>query len=67
MDVQHHKNQQEGDIESSEWTDGMVTMMEKQESGPKEPLLLRRRTLNTTSQIAIVGSNVCPIESLDYE
>ncbi|KAL6219700.1 hypothetical protein ACLB2K_007459 [Fragaria x ananassa] len=32
----------------------------------KEPLLTRRIT-NTTSQIAIVGSNVCPIESLDYE
>lgn len=30
-----------------------------------EPLLGRRR--NTTSQIAIVGANVCPIESLDYE
>ncbi|XP_050381898.1 chloride channel protein CLC-c isoform X1 [Argentina anserina] len=32
----------------------------------REPLLTRRIT-NTTSQIAIVGSNVCPIESLDYE
>ncbi|KQJ99904.1 chloride channel protein CLC-c [Brachypodium distachyon] len=32
----------------------------------REPLL-RKRTLNTTSQIAIVGANVCPIESLDYE
>jgi chloride channel 7 len=31
-----------------------------------EPLL-RKRTLNTTSQIAIVGANICPIESLDYE
>lgn len=31
----------------------------------REPLL-RKRT-NTTSQIAIVGSNVSPIESLDYE
>ncbi|KAI7742983.1 hypothetical protein M8C21_022139, partial [Ambrosia artemisiifolia] len=32
------------------------------------PLLhLRRSTSNTTSQIAIVGSNPCPIESLDYE
>lgn len=28
--------------------------------------LLRNRT-NNTSQIAIVGANVCPIESLDYE
>ncbi|KAF5469682.1 hypothetical protein F2P56_013737 [Juglans regia] len=30
-----------------------------------EPLLVKRT--NTTSQIAIVGANVCPIESLDYE
>lgn len=31
----------------------------------EEPLLAKR--INTTSQIAIVGSNLCPIESLDYE
>lgn len=31
-----------------------------------EPLLLKNRK-NTTSQIAIVGANVSPIESLDYE
>ncbi|KAK9293137.1 hypothetical protein L1049_021123 [Liquidambar formosana] len=31
----------------------------------REPLLTKRR--NTTSQIAIVGANICPIESLDYE
>ncbi|XP_042495791.1 chloride channel protein CLC-c-like [Macadamia integrifolia] len=31
----------------------------------REPLLKRR--INTTSQLAIVGANVCPIESLDYE
>ncbi|KAK1592926.1 hypothetical protein Q3G72_032676 [Acer saccharum] len=30
-----------------------------------QPLLSKR--VNTTSQIAIVGSNICPIESLDYE
>ncbi|KAK9269319.1 hypothetical protein L1049_001090 [Liquidambar formosana] len=29
--------------------------------------LLRPATRNSTSQVAIVGSNVCPIESLDYE
>ncbi|XP_010241599.2 PREDICTED: putative chloride channel-like protein CLC-g [Nelumbo nucifera] len=41
---------------------------------PTEPLLdshqlllLRRSASNTTSQVAFVGSNVCPIESLDYE
>ena len=35
-------------------------------SAARQPLL-RKRTMNTTSQIAIVGANVCPIESLDYE
>lgn len=30
-----------------------------------KPLLVKRT--NTTSQIAIVGANICPIESLDYE
>ncbi|RWW57094.1 hypothetical protein BHE74_00036172 [Ensete ventricosum] len=35
-------------------------------AGMREPLL-RRRTMNTTSQLAVVGANVCPIESLDYE
>ncbi|XP_008801915.2 putative chloride channel-like protein CLC-g isoform X2 [Phoenix dactylifera] len=28
---------------------------------------LRRSASNTTSQVAIVGAHVCPIESLDYE
>jgi len=31
----------------------------------RQPLLRHRS--NTTSQIAVVGANVCPIESLDYE
>lgn len=33
-----------------------------------EPLLRASTArISTTSQLAIVGSNVCPIESLDYE
>ncbi|KAI8023489.1 Chloride channel protein CLC-c [Camellia lanceoleosa] len=32
----------------------------------REPLLVKSRT-NNTSQIAIVGANACPIESLDYD
>jgi len=32
----------------------------------QRPLLYQRGT-NTTSQMAIVGANTCPIESLDYE
>nr|XP_043619385.1 putative chloride channel-like protein CLC-g [Erigeron canadensis] len=41
----------------------------EEEDETAAPLLhhLRRSTSNTTSQIAIVGSNPCPIESLDYE
>ncbi|CAI9765287.1 unnamed protein product [Fraxinus pennsylvanica] len=35
------------------------------EGAVREPLLKSR--VNTTSQIAIVGANVCPVESLDYE
>lgn len=34
----------------------------------EEPLLRANTArISTTSQLAIVGSNVCPIESLDYE
>jgi hypothetical protein len=36
-------------------------------SGLIEPLLVNNNRLNTTSQLAIVGAKVCPIESLDYE
>lgn len=32
------------------------------------PLLAPQKSLaNSSSQVAIVGANVCPIESLDYE
>jgi chloride channel 7 len=40
--------------------------IESTDGGPWEPLL-RKRATNTTSQIAIIGANVSPIESLDYE
>lgn len=57
------------DIESTDggggaWRDAL--MRYDDDGGPREPLL-RKRTMNTTSQIAIVGANVCPVESLDYE
>ncbi|KAF5448094.1 hypothetical protein F2P56_028659 [Juglans regia] len=54
---------------------GAGARMQRERSAPslsssssslREPLLLTRRT-NNTSQLAIVGANVCPIESLDYE
>ncbi|KAJ1378929.1 Chloride channel, voltage gated [Sesbania bispinosa] len=38
------------------------------ESLLRRPLLSSQRSIvNSTSQVAIVGANVCPIESLDYE
>lgn len=38
-----------------------------QESLTVSLLSSRRFATNSTSQVAIVGANVCPIESLDYE
>ncbi|KAL8527620.1 hypothetical protein ACS0TY_005468 [Phlomoides rotata] len=45
--------------ESSSFWDG--------EGAVREPLLHLKSRVNTTSQIAIVGAKVYPIESLDYE
>ncbi|XP_010274995.1 PREDICTED: chloride channel protein CLC-c [Nelumbo nucifera] len=57
------------DIES----DGMFSKgrLERNGSGISDDMIIRepllKKRTNTTSQIAIVGANVCPIESLDYE
>ncbi|XP_052198806.1 putative chloride channel-like protein CLC-g isoform X3 [Diospyros lotus] len=43
---------------------------DEEDCSPSQPLLptaLRRSASNTTSQVALVGSNLSPIESLDYE
>ncbi|XP_057972011.1 chloride channel protein CLC-c-like isoform X2 [Malania oleifera] len=66
--VNHGVN--ENDIETQGLLDGKELERYWSESSDKnivnrEPLL--RNRMNTTSQIAIVGANVCPIESLDYE
>ncbi|URE24727.1 Chloride channel protein [Musa troglodytarum] len=50
-----------GDMESN-----ASSFFDDEEMGISDPLL-RWQTGNTTSQIAVVGANVCPIESLDYE
>jgi chloride channel 7 len=36
-------------------------------AGALDRPLLHKRCTNTTSQMAVVGANTCPIESLDYE
>lgn len=51
-----------GDIEN----DGRVSNASSF-SESREPLLNLKTRMNTTSQIAIVGAKVYPIESLDYE
>ncbi|XP_074307958.1 chloride channel protein CLC-c-like isoform X1 [Silene latifolia] len=67
-DVNH--NDEEVDVENVGEFDGngddnYLSSMSERNMSIKQPLL-RKRT-NTTSQIAVIGANVCPIESLDYE
>lgn len=42
-------------------------MEEDEHRPPLNRALLHRSATNNTSQVAMVGSNPCPIESLDYE
>ncbi|KAJ3675314.1 hypothetical protein LUZ60_004356 [Juncus effusus] len=70
--MEHHNLQWEGDKENNQNADIETTSfigLERNGSDLSElrQPLMRRRTMNTTSQIAIVGANVCPVESLDYE
>lgn len=53
------------DIESEELGVNGMEDGDLKEIATKEPLL--RKRMNTTSQIAMIGANVCSIESLDYE
>lgn len=72
MDQEKHVNQSDDvhDIENEGLLDGKEIERCRSEVSDKNlsftKLLLVKRT-NTTSQIAIVGANICPIESLDYE
>ncbi|XP_057539295.1 chloride channel protein CLC-c-like [Amaranthus tricolor] len=52
-----------GDLDHED--DKRWTSMSERNTSIRIPLL-RKRT-NTTSQIAVIGANSCPIESLDYE
>ncbi|KAH9621381.1 hypothetical protein KSS87_007195 [Heliosperma pusillum] len=64
-------NDEDKDLENVEEYDGKLeeekqwSSMSEWNSSMRQPFL-RKRT-NTTSQIAVIGANVCPIESLDYE
>lgn len=59
-DVEYH-GELDGNVEEERlWSD-----LSERNTSMRQPLL-RKRT-NTTSQIAVVGANICPIESLDYE
>ncbi|KAM4106400.1 hypothetical protein ACB094_04G063000 [Castanea mollissima] len=72
MDQEKNVNQSDDvhDIENEGLLDGKEIERYRSDISDKnlsntKPLLVKRT--NTTSQIAIVGANVCPIESLDYE
>ncbi|TYG44066.1 hypothetical protein ES288_D11G068300v1 [Gossypium darwinii] len=58
MDQENKVANEEGDIECYYGKD-------MEDRIYSQPLLTKR--YNTTSQIAIVGANACPVESLDYE
>ncbi|XP_047310446.1 chloride channel protein CLC-c-like [Impatiens glandulifera] len=58
-DIENERSTYSEDIER-QWSD-----VSDKNMAYMEPLLVQR--INTTSQIALVGANVCPIESLDYE
>ncbi|KAJ0081154.1 hypothetical protein Patl1_12422 [Pistacia atlantica] len=60
--VNHEPDMDGRDIENDQLMDCKETWTAESYT---QPLLSKR--VNTTSQIAIVGANVCPIESLDYE
>lgn len=60
MEEDHSSREGNGfEIEDDDDKEHSVSML-------REPFLVRN-IKNNTSQIAIVGANTCPIESLDYE
>ncbi|KAL0358369.1 UNVERIFIED_CONTAM: putative chloride channel-like protein CLC-g [Sesamum angustifolium] len=46
---------------------GLASSVDDDTALLQQPLLLLPSVSNTTAEVAIVGSSVCPIESLDYE
>jgi chloride channel 7 len=64
-DIERMDGAGEGECWQNASSDALLRYDDRQGSA-REPML-RKRSLNTTSQIAVVGANVCPIESLDYE
>ncbi|KAM7513896.1 hypothetical protein LguiA_003479 [Lonicera macranthoides] len=64
-DYDEETNENEGLSERNGFERNWSEIQQDKSTSYTEPLL-RKRT-NTTSQIAIVGANACPIESLDYE
>ncbi|KAK9673226.1 hypothetical protein RND81_12G154600 [Saponaria officinalis] len=54
-----------GEYDDTKEEEKLWSSMSERNMSIRQPLL-RNRT-NNTSQIAVIGANVCPIESLDYE
>ncbi|KAK7270755.1 hypothetical protein RJT34_26153 [Clitoria ternatea] len=68
-DVNHgdyvHDIENEASVDGNEEIGRYWSGLSERNTSHSKPLLVKR--INTTSQIAIVGANLCPIESLDYE
>ncbi|XP_027357607.1 chloride channel protein CLC-c-like isoform X2 [Abrus precatorius] len=60
-----HDIENEGPLDGNEEIGRYWSGLSDKNVSYSKPLLVKRA--NTTSQIAIVGANLCPIESLDYE
>ncbi|RDX88086.1 Chloride channel protein CLC-c, partial [Mucuna pruriens] len=60
-----HDIENEGLLDGNEEIERYWSGLSDRNMDDTKPLLVKR--VNTTSQIAIVGANLCPIESLDYE
>ncbi|RWV96190.1 hypothetical protein GW17_00041121 [Ensete ventricosum] len=64
--MDHRESDEVGGVARREIESNTSGFFDDEEMGMKDPLL-RWQNGNTTSQLAIVGANICPIESLDYE
>ncbi|RRT71559.1 hypothetical protein B296_00018484 [Ensete ventricosum] len=65
-EMDHRESDEVGGVARREIESNTSGFFDDEEMGMKDPLL-RWQSGNTTSQLAIVGANICPIESLDYE
>lgn len=67
VDIEHDGGGGRGGVYDRRDSNSSSSFCDREGGAIREPLLNLRSRINTTSQIAIVGAKVYPIESLDYE